>query len=192
MNEIIAAATAANAIFVLLSVGAAIVTYRSNRTHGRVQSLIQVAEWFRRTQVKDARKAIYKLDRDKHRKWNDTSRENIATWVGYLDVVSTLVLTGDLDRRDFVRMYGDTVFRTIYVLAPWLESQYATFGSQYLKSTQIVLPKLVREWDSLSKKRRFGPDGNYPRELTIAWSSKQKIDPHTFLQDNAVRQFLRK
>lgn len=193
MNELIAGATAANALFMLLSVGAAIATYRANRTMARAQSLIQVAEWFRRDEVKLARQEIYQLRRDEHENWTEENRKHIATWVGYLDVVSTLILTKDLKRKDFVRMYGDTVFRTLFVLAPWLGTQYSTFGSQYLKSTQMAMPKLIREWDKLSRTgivtRLRG--GNYPRQIKIAWTRPEVIDPDSFRNDNGIRAFLK-
>ncbi len=185
-------ATLINALFACISVGAAWVTSRRTRTVNHMKSLIQVAEWFRRDDVVAARRHIYELDRKTYKTWDEKDRAHIAIWVAYLDIVATLVLTGNVARRDLIRLYGDTIFRTVYVLAPFVLDQYAVYGSQYLKSTQHILPQLVREWDRISRdakvfRRRWRP---YPRELKINWRDDTKITPETFRADSGVRQFL--
>lgn len=188
---------AINAALALVSLTGAWLTARLSHRAGQVDALLKVAEWFREPDVVEARKRIYALDRDNYNDWQEADKKAVDIWVAYVDIVSTLVITRNIDRSDLIRMYGDVLFKTVYLLAPYVCQNQARLGHQYLKSTQIALPSLIRDWEKLSKRSWFSRQTRkiYPYKIMIRYENGSTLAPTTispvkFKSDTAIMQMM--
>jgi hypothetical protein len=163
-----------------------------SRQGGRIEALLQVADWFRSEKLVAARAYIYGMDRNQVEvaEWGEQANTHVSEWVGYLDVVATLVLSKSISRRDLIRMYGDVIFRTVYMLAPTVNHNSESIGSQYLKSTKVALPMMIDEWDRLSKTRRrmrkAQRHARYPRQILMVRGSGPNMSPDEYRRDEAI------
>jgi len=62
---------------------------------------------------------IYRLDRADFSGWTDEERHAVDAWCAHLDLCAALVLADQIEKRAFLLMYSDVVFRTIYQIAPY-------------------------------------------------------------------------
>ncbi|SKD26583.1 hypothetical protein [Mycobacteroides abscessus] len=189
----------ANSSLAIVSFAFAWMATRRSRISSQIDALIKVAEWFREPDVVASRKRIYSLIRVEHEKWGEDDKNAIDIWVAYVDIVATLIITKNISRKDFIRMYGDVIFRTLYILAPFVGKNLDNFGQQYLKSTRIVLPSLIKDWNKLSKDRgrisksfliisgRSELLTKYPRQIVIQ-NVTTPLTPKMLENDTSVQQ----
>jgi hypothetical protein len=126
---------------------------------------------------------IYRLDRVDFSGWTDEERHAVDAWCAHLDLCAALVLADQIEKRAFLLMYGDVVFRTIYQIAPYCNDQSRTRGSQFLLPIRMLTAEMVALW------RAEARAGQYP--LTIGFPALPgiRVNPDLFDSDPDLLTF---
>ena len=172
-------------IISLVSAIIAFSVYRLNMRRASGDVLHRIIERLETHPMREARRAIYALDRDDFLGWDDEVCRKVDSWGAELDVVSTLLSQRE-DMEAFFLLYGDVVLRSIYQMAPYGNHQRTIRGEQFWLPLQRFGVRMLKIWNKLSKRREYVPVIGLPN-----WP-KVSLSYGTFIGDKECQNFLKK
>lgn len=171
-----------SAVAALSSATTALIVARIQYQKNTADAFFKIMDRFESAELRKMRYIIYALDRDRHDTWTATEIDAVTTWSAHIDLVASLIMSKRINGRQTFELYGDVLIRTIYILAPYCQSQLSLRGAQYL----IALRKLSNRLPNLWKKEMI--KGAYTGVVLIPGNSQVRITPGLFRSDKAIAQ----
>lgn len=175
-------------ISIILSIISAIIAFSVYRLNMRQVSgdiIYRIIERFETPHMRDLRRTIYSLERDKFLEWDNETQRKVDMWGAELDVVST-VLVQEANVIAFFQLYGDVILRSIYQVAPYGNHQRITRGRQFLLPLEKFGGQILNIWKKSVKKREYPSVIGLPNRPTISLSYD------TFMTDRDCQTFLQR
>lgn len=172
---------AMSAIAAISSATTAIVVARMQHKKGNVDAFFKLMERFESTELRQYRYQIYSLDRNRQEDWTDKQREAVTAWSAHLDLVASLILSRQVDRRQVFEMYGDVIIRSIYQLAPYCRAEFPSRGTQYLLAVRRLSNWIPNYW------RKEILRGSYPSVIGLPGQVTVRLTPDSFAIDSDLR-----
>ena len=94
-----------------------------------------------------------------------------------------MILADQMEKRAFLLMYGDVVFRTIYQIAPYCNAQGRTRGPQFLLPIRMLTEEMVSLWRAEAKA------GRYPLTIGFPALPGVRVNPDLFDSDTDLLTF---
>jgi len=177
-----------SSISIIISVVSAIIAYSLFRLNTRQISgdvIYRVIEQLEAPQMREIRRMVYSLERDKFSEWDKETLQKLDLWGAELDIVAT-VLRQEADTEAFFYLYGDVILRSIYQIAPYANNQRTVRGKQFLLPLEKFGRHLISIW-KLSVK-----NGEYPHVIGIPNRQTISLSYDTFNTDRDCQGFLQR
>jgi hypothetical protein len=178
-----AGAAIASAIAALASVVVAIVLTKNQTRAELGDALIRISETFESDQFRKHRVVIYKLDRLNYSTWSQDEQTAVDAWCAHLDLVASLIKGRQINKKLYLQIYGDVMFRTIFQIAPYCNAQLSVRGRQFLLPLRLVTNRLLRQWRREARRKRYPTTIGFPAQPHL------RVNPDLFDEDEAVRKF---
>jgi hypothetical protein len=173
---------------IVISLSSALIAYSLYRLSMRQVSgdvIHRIIDRLEAPPMRELRRVIYNLDRDKFSDWDEEFQTKIDRWGAELDVISTL-LSQEEDIKAFFMLYGDVFLRSIYQMAPYGNFQRTRRGEQFLLPLERFGNKILKVWKKSIKKKE------YSRVIGVPGPSNVSLSVETFLSDRHCQNFLDK
>jgi hypothetical protein len=179
------APAALSAVAALSSLAVALMVHRSQRSWHISDTLMAVVTRLEEPSCRGYRDTVYHLRerRLSFADWTLEERAAVDSWGAELDVVSLLLMADQVDMSMFLALYGDVALRSIYIIAPYANSQRQIRGEQFLIPARRVTAQLVTAW------RRSSKSGKYPASIAFKYGGGQ-LDIKAFASDSDIRAFM--
>jgi hypothetical protein len=184
------------AIAAVASAVAAFLSYRRERQWAHADTFLRIVERLDSDVSRRRRQHVnYELA---ELEWTASDREDVRTLCADLDLVGVL-LSNERDLRPFLEMYGDTVLRSVWVLAPYLNRQRDERGEKFLLCLSRLVARLVAQWRTLAERHEFPEEIGFPdrEQYERPYEVKKRNDrdvkeltPDTFKGDPEIQRFL--
>lgn len=164
----------------------ATIAYIAVRRHTRTASsdaFIKLSDRFESESFRKYRRIVYSVDRLDFDNWSEETCNAVDTWIGFYDLVASLIRVGQVDETAFLHMYGDVTLRTVYQVSPYCNAQVASRGEQFELPFRRMTRHLITVW------ARESAGGNYPDCIGFPSKPTVKLDLATFGADEHILLF---
>ncbi|MDO7882446.1 hypothetical protein [Antiquaquibacter soli] len=173
-----------SAIAASISAAGALTLSRNQSRAELGAALLQIAEILNTPEARAQRRRLYGLRRENFANWSRKDRDAVDGLMAHFDLVSTLIEGGQVDRKLFLRLYGDVFFKVIYQAAPYGVSEIAHRGPQFLLPSRRVAQLLGSTWQHESLAGAFPTEIGFPSYPHLAFTYD------AYLSDAHVERFL--
>jgi hypothetical protein len=178
--------TVASLLSAITAAVSATIAYIAVRRHARAASsdaFMKVSDKFESEPFRKYRRIVYSLDRLDFESWSEETCNAVDTWIGFYDLVASLIRVGQIDETAFLYMYGDVTLRTIYQVSPYCNAQVASRGEQFELPFRRLGRHLITVWAREAASRNYPTRVGFPSKPTV------KLNLATFEADEHIAQF---
>lgn len=180
-------------IISIASVYVAILVYLIRKREPWGRSLFEIFKLMETKEMRHIRRqVVYACAPDQPGVWTApglnarNTHDAIDRWGAYMDMLSLLYFSRQLNRVLFFEMYGDVIIRSAYKLAHYANEQRLLRGEQFWLPYQLLTRDILRVWKRRVKRGSYPPSIGFaerPDELTVE-SMQANTELRRFLSAN--------
>ncbi|HEX2897196.1 MAG TPA: hypothetical protein VHP63_04010 [candidate division Zixibacteria bacterium] len=177
-------------LFTIATFVLAYLAYTIQKRQPWAQALFEIVKFLESDDVRHIRHdIIYKCPKDSGNTLEiegikpHEAKQSIDKWGMYMDMISLLYESKQLNNKLFFDMYGDVIIRTAYKLSSYAVAERKIRGDQFWLPFQRLVVDFLQFWKKYSRKSK------YPLEMGIP-GEQDKVTIQFFLNNQSFQTFI--